>query len=619
MQLFIWYVGAICAGCLFGFLFFLIFKMVVRPGITRNYFKALGSGIYGLLKGEVSEFWHNYLTLIRQSLFYAGTQCLGVALALTPTILLMVFLNGPIQASWNRGASLSVIPDEAGSIVYPPNEGHGAGKDARNLAPPKFSNDEQAIALVLKNGRFITIEDPLANYSICRAESIYCTLMQTLGFKVISVPAEDLDGRDVMVVRALRGDSNPFWPYLNNLEFLFLLSLSATTVVSMIRWRDKDGNKDGSANFDMSLLDYMITWIATHNIVLMQKIGDLESKIVSRKLSKVKVEKPIFISGLARSGTTILLEILAKADGLCTHRYKDFPFIMTPVLWNGFTRLFSSKQELIERPHKDRIKITKESPDAFEEPIWQFFSPHLHDPASLHIVHSKNGNPDFEKFYVAHIKKIMIVRKGTRYLSKGNYNLTRVDYIKSIFPDVRFVIPVRHPFSHIESLVRQHKLFLEYAKENQQVAEYLKAVGHYEFGPQRMPTILSKEGGSRIMAAWDNDSDSLGYAIQWAEIYRYTIDLFKIENIAENICVVRYEDLCHSPQSEIDRILRFLGLTGHIDTESAVAKISPLFRPLGLSEEEIEQCWEEVEPVARRYGYSKDTDKTEDFSQSSFI
>jgi len=79
----------------------------------------------------------------------------------------------------------------------------------------------------------------------------------------------------------------------------------------------------------------------------------------------------------------------------------------------------------------------------------------------------------------------MIIRKGERYLSKGNYNITRFEYICSIFRDAKFIVPIRHPLFHIDSLVRQHKLFLGYSQGNQQVPEYLKAVGHYEFGPQR--------------------------------------------------------------------------------------------------------------------------------------
>jgi hypothetical protein len=317
---------------------------------------------------------------------------------------------------------------------------------------------------------------------------------------------------------------------------------------------------------------------------------------------------------LARSGTTILLETLATTKGLATHLYKDFPFIFTPVLWNTFTRLFSSEQTPIERPHKDRIKITKNSPDAFEEPIWQHFFPQLHDPASFHILNSESGNSDFEKFYIDHIKKIMMIRNGDRYLSKGNYNITRVEYIKKIFSNAKFVIPIRHPLFHVESLVRQHKLFLDYSIKNQQVSEYLEAVGHYEFGPQRMPIVLSKKGSSQILAAWNNYSDSLGYAIQWAEIYQYIISLLKNENIIQNIHIIRYEDLCNSPQSEIERMWSFLGLTGQIDSKSAAKKISPPSRKLGLSYNEIEKCWKEVAPVACRYGYYKDLNTIDDFS-----
>ena len=617
----IWYTAAICAGCFFGTISALIYKSIIRPGITCNYFNLLSRDIYGLLKGEEDKYWYHYRNLVRQSLFYLGIQFLGVALALVPIIFLMVFLNGPIQDNWNRGAFLAVIPDEAGTIIYAPFEDTRRGIDSIDIEPPSESSNEiPPISLILKNGRLIKIEGSLTNYLFCREGRIFCEIMKINGFKVVSLPQKEFSTSEVIVVRPLRGDKNPFWPYLNDLDFLFLIGLSATTVILMIRWRGKKDAEDDFLNYGMRFLDYMLTWIATHNIGLMRRIGDWESISMNRKLSSLTIEKPIFISGLARSGTTILLEILAKTEGMATHLYKDFPFIFTPVLWNSFVRLFSSKQIEIERPHKDRIKITKESPDAFEEPIWQHFFPHLHDPASYHVLNSKNRRLDFEKFYVDHIKKIIIVRKGVRYLSKGNYNLTRVEFIKKIFPDAKFVIPIRHPLYHVESLVRQHKLFLGYSIKNQQVSEYLKTAGHYEFGPQRMPIVISKKGNSRIIAAWNKNYDSLGYAIQWAEIYQYVINLFKIENIAKNVHIIRYEDLCNSPQSEIDRISSFLGLTGQIDSKSAAKKISPPSHKLGLSEIEIEQCWKEVESVACCYGYDKDSTKiSDDFLQSTFI
>ena len=52
------------------------------------------------------------------------------------------------------------------------------------------------------------------------------------------------------------------------------------------------------------------------------------------EISATAVERPIFISGLARAGSTILLEILAGHGDVVSHRYQDYPLLFTPYWWN---------------------------------------------------------------------------------------------------------------------------------------------------------------------------------------------------------------------------------------------------------------------------------------------
>ena len=55
------------------------------------------------------------------------------------------------------------------------------------------------------------------------------------------------------------------------------------------------------------------------------------------------------------------------------------------------------------------------------------------------------GEDDLEAFYRDHIRKLLWLRGGRRYLSKGNYNTTRIAYLARLFPDARFIVPVRDP------------------------------------------------------------------------------------------------------------------------------------------------------------------------------
>ena len=81
----------------------------------------------------------------------------------------------------------------------------------------------------------------------------------------------------------------------------------------------------------------------------------------------------VFVSGLARSGTTILLNTIYESDEFASLSYQDMPFVLAPNLWS---KLSFSKQdiELLERAHGDGIKVSIESPEAFEEVFWMTFT-----------------------------------------------------------------------------------------------------------------------------------------------------------------------------------------------------------------------------------------------------
>ena len=82
--------------------------------------------------------------------------------------------------------------------------------------------------------------------------------------------------------------------------------------------------------------------------------------------SNSDVENHVFVSGLARSGTTILLNAIFKSNEFASLTYQDMPFILSPNLWSKFS--FSKERDIfIERAHNDGIKISKSSPEAFEE------------------------------------------------------------------------------------------------------------------------------------------------------------------------------------------------------------------------------------------------------------
>lgn len=351
--------------------------------------------------------------------------------------------------------------------------------------------------------------------------------------------------------------------------------------------------------------DYFLAVASKQFADVFKVLGDIETRLLRTQLAEIRNDGPVFVTGLARSGTTIILSVLEKLPGLSSHKYRDFPFVFLPYFWSRFQDRFAASRQATERPHKDGIQITSDSPDAFEETIWQYFFPYLHDKQAVHVLDENVNAPDFEKFYQEHILKILLLRSGSRYLSKGNYNITRILYLAKLFPDARFVIPVRHPYDHVESLVNQHRLFSGYAATDKRIGRYLEAAGHYEFGPQRIPISLTTDTTHRIEEAWSTGHEHRGYAIQWQAIYGHAKALCDNPSLEKQIMILRFEDLCSQPVSSLQGVFDFLD----IDINSAqTAKLACIIRrpsDKGIKQqvEHRKTIWEETEVVARDYGY----------------
>ena len=117
-----------------------------------------------------------------------------------------------------------------------------------------------------------------------------------------------------------------------------------------------------------------------HRLILSPKfmremLFDLEKKIFSNDNFDYKNDH-VFISGLARSGSTILLNTIYQSRVFSTFTYSDMPFIMSPNLW-GKLNSRSSRSDVVERFHEDGIKIATNSPEAFEEVFWMTYDDSL--------------------------------------------------------------------------------------------------------------------------------------------------------------------------------------------------------------------------------------------------
>ena len=307
-------------------------------------------------------------------------------------------------------------------------------------------------------------------------------------------------------------------------------------------------------------------------------LGKLETSLLTKELANQAIVKPVFVSGVARSGSTILTEIVSQHPQLACHHYSDFPLTWIPYWWNSLRRqLPLPKREPQERAHRDRLMISADSPEAIEEVLWMHFFPAAHDPDGSHVMNQQDSHPAFEKTYRDHIQKLMLVRHRQRYVAKNNYHVTRLEYLLKLFPDARFIIPIRNPVQQVASLLKQHRLFSRQNAEDARVSKQLQLSGHYEFGPLRCPVVVS----DKRRAHYSQQLDDLSwYASQWADVYGFLHErMTDNPALAEACLVVHYEDTCSETVDTLQKVFAHLELDDEPGAEIIAASAPTISAP----------------------------------------
>ena len=306
-------------------------------------------------------------------------------------------------------------------------------------------------------------------------------------------------------------------------------------------------------------------WVAEHNRDLLFSLAGLETRSLRDRLENIQIAHPVYVCGLARAGTTILLELLSRHGDVAAYRYMDFPLVMIPCWWSRFLGLYRRRSEAVERSHGDRIEVTPESPEAMEEILWMKFFPDLHDPSVDNTLDAGDTGGEFDQFYLDTIRKLLLCRDKERYLAKNNYNVTRLGYLKRLFGEVSFIIPVRDPVWHIASLMKQHRLLEQEEKKDKKVLAYMRRVGHFEFGMDLRP--INTGPGSRtgeIINLWKSGNRVEGWAKYWADIHTYIYrELTGRPELAESAIVVSYRELCEDSEN----VLRGLYSHARLDVD----------------------------------------------------
>ena len=312
-------------------------------------------------------------------------------------------------------------------------------------------------------------------------------------------------------------------------------------------------------NFNQTRLMRFFGWLVHAHPNFWIDVGKLETRLLRSRLKAV--EAPIYITGLARAGTTLLLNILASHPRLTSFKYCDYYGAFTPFWADHLFRaagLGASRKQ--ERAHADGVMVNAYSPEAMEEILWMQFFAYLHNPAENNVVERQTSHPEFEAVYAATLAKLLLCRDADRIVSKNNYSITRIAYLAKLYEDARFVIAVRHPIAHIASMARQHQRNLAHFSSPDH-RQYLRNAGHFEFGHERIPITIDAEKTRHIQTLWGAGRDAEGWAEYWNAIYAWTYEeVLQHEALKTRCLVVPFEQLCAAAEQKIADMLAFCNL-----------------------------------------------------------
>jgi Sulfotransferase family len=279
---------------------------------------------------------------------------------------------------------------------------------------------------------------------------------------------------------------------------------------------------------DYSPLDKLLHHLALGSRMRAEILHDFERNVFL-KSAPPDEGRHVFVTGLARAGTTIVMREVHSSGAFGSLTYADMPFVLAPNFWHGLSAKGRTPGARTERAHGDGIEVDLHSPEALDEVYWRIFSGSDYIRAGSLVPHepSEGQIQGYRNFI-----RLVLRRTGKRrYLSKNNNNLLRLASLAAAFPDAITLVPIRHPLDHARSLLRQHRRFLQ---SDAFTRAYMGWLAHHEFGATHRPFVFDGETAT-------GDPLSLEYWLAYWIAVHHRIE--RLEREHANIQLVPYDAL----------------------------------------------------------------------------
>ena len=285
-------------------------------------------------------------------------------------------------------------------------------------------------------------------------------------------------------------------------------------------------------------------------LLLEQFLIRYERFVLRPDLSQIAIERPIFLVGLHRSGTTLLQDLL------CLHPQVGYINNAMPSFRRCFCAAEHVRQRLGldfrgQRMLGDSVEITAGSPNEGVAFWREWLGEDHHDLSWPGLTMQDLSDSQIEHIRTS-IRKILWCYRGraTRFFCKNPSLLPHLELLADLFPDAKFVHIVRDARTCANSMVKLYRL-------EQAQLDRIRSLGRhgiYDTKPYvafpRLPRLaeyVERFGADNIETTARLWNDAL------EEVERVKSGLPAFHE-------VRYEDILADPQFEIGRILEFCDL-----------------------------------------------------------
>lgn len=325
---------------------------------------------------------------------------------------------------------------------------------------------------------------------------------------------------------------------------------------------------------------------------------------------RMPIDRPIFIVGAFRSGTTVLEQALARHPQVGVFAFITNVAYLTPI--GGFTLVWlMSRCGIVEGRrmpylYNPRLEFTPFSP--FEcEWVWAQAGKDLWDPNCTDLTTDAGySNPQFERMVRSTIRRHLLVQGAQRFLNKNPIHLLRLEYLLKLFPDARFVYIVRNPAATVLSHYRMVQRIAAVIHPHPKAREAVERGLHLDVLTPRIKSTRYAE-----TLAWERIHPLLGIAHQWRIMHETALaSLEGNSTLARQTLRISYEALNAEPSRILSAVWRFVGLddaAAEAITRQAVSYLTP---PQPVTPTPEEARWlpvvkELVAPAAERLGYAR--------------